>query len=95
VLFFSFICKKYKRMLQATFTVSGAELTGELLEKIKSLFHGDSTNFEVTISVRPKEDPESARARIDRSIENIENQNNLVALSPDEYEAVIKQLSRS
>jgi|APTNR8051073442_1049403.scaffolds.fasta_scaffold00580_10 hypothetical protein len=82
-------------MLQATFTVSGAELTGELLEKIKNLFHGDSTNFEVTISVRPKEDPETARARIDRSIENIENQNNLVALSPEEYETVVKQLSRS
>ena len=38
---------------------------------------------------------EMAKVRIDRSIENIEKQNNLVALSPEEYEAVVKQLSRS
>ncbi len=29
-------------MLQATFTISGAELTAELLEKIKTLFQGDN-----------------------------------------------------
>lgn len=81
-------------MLQATIKISGSELTSEFLEKIKSLFTGDSKDFEVTISVKPKETPEAAKLRIDRSIESIERKENLVAFSPEEYETLVRQLSR-
>jgi len=80
-------------MLHATFTISSAELTVDLLEKIKSLFPGNSKDFEVTISVKPKETPEAAKARIDQSIENIEKRNNLATFSPEEYETLVRQLS--
>ena len=81
-------------MLQATLRVSGSELTAELLEKIKSLFNGDSKDFEVTISVKQKETPEEAKRRIDRAIENIERGQNLVSYSPGEYESLVRQLSK-
>lgn len=81
-------------MLHATFTISGAELTAELLEKIKSLFPDNSKDFEVTISVKPKETPEAAKLRIDQSIENIERRNNLASFSPEEYETLLHQFSR-
>lgn len=80
-------------MLQATFRISGSELTTELLEKIKSMFIGDSKDFEVIISVKPKESPEDQKLRIDRSIENIERKENLVAFSPEEYDSLVRQLS--
>ncbi len=80
-------------MLQATIKISGSELSAELLDKIKSLFTGDSSDFEVTISVKPKESAEAANLRIDRSIENIEEQKNLIAFSPEEYDTLVRQLS--
>ncbi len=80
-------------MLQATLKISGSELTAELLDKIKSLFNGDSKDFEVTISVKPKETTEAAKLRIDRSIENIERKETIVAFSPEEYETLVRQLS--
>jgi len=81
-------------MLQATIKISGSELTSEFLEKIKSLFTGDSKDFEVTISVKPKETPEAAKLRIDRAIESVERKETLVAFSPEEYETLVRQLSR-
>lgn len=66
-------------MLQATFTISAADLTADFLEKIKALFKGDGKNLEITISVKPKETQEASRLRIDRSIEQIEKGNHLVA----------------
>ena len=79
-------------MVQATFKISAEELTTDLLEKIKSLFPGK--NFEVLISVKPKETPEEAKQRIDRSIENIERNKNVVAFSPEEYETLVRKLSQ-
>ncbi len=81
-------------MLQATFKISGAELSAELLDKIKNLFIGESGDFEVVITVRPKESLEEQKLRIDRSIENIENKENIVPFSPEEYETLVSQLSR-
>ena len=80
-------------MLKATIKISGSELSAELLDKIKSLFTGDSSDFEVTISVKPKESAEAAKLRIDRSIENIEEKENLIAFSPEEYDTLVRQLS--
>jgi ERCC4-type nuclease len=79
-------------MLQASITVSGSELTAELLEKIKSLFQGESKDFEVTILVKPKETQEAVNLRINQSIENIEIKKNVVAFSSDEYDSLVKQL---
>ena len=79
-------------MIQATFKVSAEDLTSDLLEKIKSLF--PDKNFEVDISIKPKETLAEAKERIDRSIENIEQNKNLVAFSPEEYEALVRKLSK-
>ena len=81
-------------MLQASITVSGSELTAELLDKIKSLFQGSSKDFEVTISVKPKETQEAINQRIDHSIENIEQKKNGVSFSSAEYDTLVNQLSK-
>lgn len=92
-IFINFV-KKFQQMLHATFRISGSELTTDFLEKIKSLFIGDSKDFDVIISVKPKESPEAQKLRIDRSIENIERRENLVAFSSEEYDSLVRQLSR-
>lgn len=81
-------------MLHATFTISSTELTTELLEKIKMLFPKDNKDFEVTISVKPKESPEAAKMRIDQAIENIESGNDPITFSPEEYDKLVHQLNR-
>ena len=81
-------------MLHASITVSGSELTADLLEKIKSLFQGEGKDFEVTISVKPRETREAAVFRINRSIENIEQQKNIIELTGKEYTTLVSQLSK-
>lgn len=80
-------------MQQATFTISGAELTQELLDKIQQLFKGKKgQDIEVFIRVKAKETQEDANSRINRAIENIEQQKNLVTFSPEGYDALVKSL---
>lgn len=80
-------------MIQATFTISGSELTAELVEKIKSLYLNEKGDIEITISVKAKETPADAKLRIDRAIENIENRTNMVSFTPQEYDALTHSLS--
>lgn len=80
-------------MVQATFTVSDTEFNAELVEHIKSIFAVKGQQFEVFIRVKRKETLQEAKERIDRSIENIENGEQLVAFSGEEFEALAAQLS--
>ncbi len=80
--------------MQATLKVSGSELTAELLEKIRSLFNGNSKDFDVTISVKKRESSEATKARIDNAIASIEMGENLQQYSPEEYETLVKQLTQ-
>lgn len=80
-------------MVQATFTVSDAEFNAELVERIKSIFASKGEKFEVVIRVKRKETPQEAKERIDRSIENIEKGEPLIAFSGEEFEALAAQLS--
>lgn len=80
-------------MQQATFTISGAELNLELIEKIKNLFNGNSQDFEITIRIKPKETLKASKRRIDKAIENIESGTNLIAFSADEYESLVQKLT--
>lgn len=80
-------------MVQATFTVSDAEFNAELVERIKSIFAVKGQQFDVVIRVKRKETPQEAKERIGRSIENIENGEQLVTFSGEEFEALVAQLS--
>jgi hypothetical protein len=59
-------------MNQVNFRISADEFNLEFLEKIKLFFNNNLDNFDVVISIRPKETPEAAKLRIDKSINNIE-----------------------
>lgn len=80
-------------MVQATFTVSDTEFNAELVERIKSVFAVKGQQFEVFIRVKRKETSQEAKERIDRSIENIENGEHIVAFSGEEFDALVGQLS--
>jgi hypothetical protein len=82
-------------MVQATFTVSGAEFNAELIERIKSLFVLNGQPYEVFIRVKRKETSEEMKSRIERSIKNMEEGKQLVTLSGDEFETLVAQLSQS
>ncbi len=59
-------------MQQATFTISGSELTQEFLETIQSMFKGKkSQDIEIFIRVKTKETPIKAKKWIEKSIENL------------------------
>ena len=76
----------------ATITITGAELTGDLLEKIKQLFQNGNSKVNVTISVKSEETQEEVNRRIERSMENIIKRNNLVAFTGEEYEEFVRKL---
>jgi hypothetical protein len=80
-------------MVQATFTVSDIEFNAELVERIKSVFAAKGEQFEVVIRVKRKETTQEAKERIDRSIENIEKGEPLVAFTPSEFKILVNQLS--
>lgn len=91
--YIQYLCKNFQKMVQATFTVSDAEFNAELVERIKSIFASKGEKFEVVIRVKRKETPQEAKERIDRSIENIEKGEPLIAFSGEEFEALAAQLS--
>ncbi|GEM_PF-952430 len=71
-------------MQQATFTITGAEFNLELIEKIKGLFNGNG-EVEIQITIRPKkraflrkETREEYFARLDQSIKETRDANNLI-----------------
>lgn len=80
-------------MQQATFTISGSEFNLELIEKIKSLFNGNSQDFEVVIRIKPKESHLAMKKRIDQSIKNLEAGENVVSFSVQEYETLVQNLT--
>jgi len=81
-------------MQQAVFTISGAELNQDVLERIKSLFNRNAQDLEVVIRVKVKESREEMRRRIDQAIEDIEHGENLISYTPDEFETLVQQLSQ-
>jgi hypothetical protein len=80
--------------MQATFTITGSELSPTLFEQIKSMFRGDAKNFEVTIRVKPKESAESNRQRIEQAAREMERGENVVQFTGVEFEQLVQELSK-
>jgi hypothetical protein len=73
-----------------TFKISAAEFNEAVIEKIKMLFNGDDS--EVVISVRskkkgfPKETREEYFSRINRALDNLDNNKGIVSFTVEEFE---------
>ena len=73
-----------------TFKINAAEFNDSIVEKIKMLFKDDDS--EVVISVRskkrgfPKETREEYFARINRSLDSLDNRHGMVAFTVEEFE---------
>ena len=80
-------------MVQATFTISGSEFNAEIIEKIKNFISGNSPDFEVFIRVKSKESDAEMRQRIEKAMNDVENNANLISFTPNEYDNLVKQLS--
>ena len=80
-------------MIQATFTISGSEFNADIIEKIKNLVNGNSSDFEVFIRVKSRESDVEMRQRIEKSMNDVENGANLISFTPNEYDNLVKQLS--
>ena len=81
-------------MQQATFTISGSELTQEFLETIQLMFKGKkSQDIEIFIRVKAKETSTEAKQRIEQSIENLEKGENLISFSSSDYDSLVKGMS--
>lgn len=68
--------------METIIKVSPSELNDNLLDKIRN-FIGSKKNFDVTISLK-EFDPEYAEA-LDRSIEEVENGENLVSFTMEDF----------
>ena len=80
-------------MINATFTLSGTDFDTALVEKIKNLLNGNGKNFEIFIHVKAKETRTEMRERIETSMEDVENGQNLIEFSPEAYENLLQTLS--
>jgi low affinity Fe/Cu permease len=80
-------------MVQATFTVSGADFNAEVFEQIKAFINGKGQNFEVFIKVKTTETREEMRSRIEKVMDDTEKGINLINFTGDEYNNLIQKLS--
>ena len=83
--------------METTFRLKPKELTPDLLNKIKALFKNEET-LEISISpvsdfgLTKKENRKAFTNRINKAIENLEANKNIVSLSEDEFNTLKNDL---
>lgn len=80
-------------MVQATFTVSGNDLTSDVFEQIKQFVNGSERDLEVFIRIKDKEPREQMRRRIEQSAAKMERRENVISFSGEEFENFLETLS--
>ena len=78
-------------MANITLNISSAELNAEMLDKIKLLFNG--RDFDITIRAKEKETREQMRQRIEKALDDVQHNENLIGFSESQYENLVKQLT--
>ena len=78
-------------MATVTLNITSAEFGVEIIDKIKALFNGK--DLEITIRVKEKESAEMMRLRIEKAMNDVEHEENLISFTPLEYDQLVKSLS--
>ena len=87
--------------MEAVIKLNPNELTQDLVNKIKALINNNS-NLEITITIREKSHTEfllgepkpSYETRLNKSISDIENNNDLVSFTAEEFEKFAAAMSK-
>jgi low affinity Fe/Cu permease len=82
----------YLEMVQATFNVSSIDFDQRLFDKIKLFIEGNDS--EIQVRIKRKESREEMRRRIEQAIEETERGENLISFTGEEYETLVKNLSK-
>ena len=80
-------------MVQATFTISGADFNAEIFEQIKNFINSKGQNFEVFIKIKTTESREEMRSRIEQSAAEMERGENTVFFTGEEFETFLEKVS--
>lgn len=85
-------------MVQATFTISSADFTDEIIEKIRAYLNGQRAVVTINIQSEPgasapKQTREEYFAQLDRALSDIERGEQLVSFSLEEFEASVHPTS--
>ncbi len=81
-------------MNQATFSIPFSEFNPTVIARIKAIIGDTGRDFDVFIRLKAKETSLETKQRIEESMREIERGENLISFTPDEYERLIKQLSK-
>jgi hypothetical protein len=79
-------------MVQAVFNISSNDFDQQLFDKIKSFIQGNDS--EIQVRIKRKETREEMRQRIEQAMDATIRGENLVSFTGDEYENLVKNLTK-
>ncbi len=74
--------------MEATYHITLEELTPEFISALKTTFHDEARDIEISLHIQSK----SLSAELLRRMENIERGENLVRFEGDEFQNFVEQL---